>query len=198
MFCTASANGNHSLEATTARSLPLPACPSCSSLKRLFAGHPALGTKLPYWYRNPFHAFSCIYRDEGTMIACRFFPSLCAHRSCRYPGFFGLYQGYRSSLLLDCSFAALQFAMYEQLKVFGGSVVGRPLHDQENLMTGAVAGALAGMLTNPLDVIVARLQTQGQPRRYAGVVDCCTRILREVRVLFYSSALARCVSSSVV
>ena len=42
--------------------------------------------------------------------------------------------------------------------------------------TGAIAGAVTGVATTPLDVIKTRLMTQGSKRTYSGVFDCARKI----------------------
>ena len=69
----------------------------------------------------------------------------------------------------------------------------------EDLLAGAVAGGLAALVCNPLDVATARLMTQNyvspDKKLYAGVVDCLGKIARNdgVRGL-WSGSLARILS----
>jgi solute carrier family 25 S-adenosylmethionine transporter 26 len=44
---------------------------------------------------------------------------------------------------------------------------------------GALAGAVTGVLTTPLDVIKTRMMTQGVSGRYSSIVDCATKIAKE-------------------
>uniref|UniRef100_A0A803KW82 Uncharacterized protein n=1 Tax=Chenopodium quinoa TaxID=63459 RepID=A0A803KW82_CHEQI len=113
-------------------------------------------------------------------------------------GFKGLYAGYRSFLLRDLPFDALQFCLYEQLRIGYKLAVSllalaqlfmlghlyevaakRELNDPENAVIGAFAGALTGAITTPLDVIKTRLMTQGSANQYNGIVDCVKTIVRE-------------------
>ena len=106
-------------------------------------------------YRNTAHALASIVRAEGVL---------------------GLYAGARACVSVDCCFGALQFTLYEYLKSLRRLQTGRRVTDElsaaEALGAGAVAGALAGFATNPLDVVSARLMVQGPERsRTAEVVS---------------------------
>lgn len=94
-------------------------------------------------------------------------------------GFRGLYAGYRSFLLRDLPFDAIQFCIYEQLCLGYKKAARRELSDPENALIGAFAGALTGAVTTPLDVIKTRLMVQGSAKQYQGIVDCVQTIVRE-------------------
>lgn len=94
-------------------------------------------------------------------------------------GFKGLYAGYGSFLLRDLPFDAIQFCLYEQLRMGYKAAAQRDLNDPENAIIGAFAGALTGALTTPLDVIKTRLMVQGSANQYKGVFDCVQTIVRE-------------------
>lgn len=96
--------------------------------------------KSGYNYRGTADAFRTIIQTEGTAA---------------------LFHGYKATLYRDLPFSALQFMFWEQFhawaRVYKNSrEIGWPLE----LMTGGAAGALAGVLTCPLDVVKTRLQTQ--------------------------------------
>ncbi|KAL5555833.1 hypothetical protein UlMin_038069 [Ulmus minor] len=94
-------------------------------------------------------------------------------------GFKGLYAGYGSFLLRDLPFDAIQFCIYEQLRIGYKAAAKRDLNDPENAIIGAFAGVLTGAITTPLDVIKTRLMTQGSGNQYKGIIDCVQTIVRE-------------------
>ncbi|XP_076928350.1 S-adenosylmethionine carrier 1, chloroplastic/mitochondrial-like [Bidens hawaiensis] len=94
-------------------------------------------------------------------------------------GFKGLYAGYGSFLLRDLPFDAIQFCIYEQLRIGYKLAARRDLNDPENAAIGAFAGALTGAITTPLDVIKTRLMVQGSANQYKGIVDCVQTIIKE-------------------
>ncbi|XP_010542981.1 PREDICTED: probable S-adenosylmethionine carrier 2, chloroplastic isoform X2 [Tarenaya hassleriana] len=75
-------------------------------------------------------------------------------------GFRGLYTGFGSFLLRDLPFDAVQFCVYEQLRIGYKLAARRDLNGPENAMLGAFAGAVTGALTTPFDVIKTRLMVQ--------------------------------------
>uniref|UniRef100_A0A6M2FA76 S-adenosylmethionine transporter n=1 Tax=Populus davidiana TaxID=266767 RepID=A0A6M2FA76_9ROSI len=94
-------------------------------------------------------------------------------------GFKGFYAGYGSFLLRDLPFDAIQFCIYEQLRIGYRVAAKRELNDPENAAIGAFAGALTGAITTPLDVIKTRLMVQGSANQYKGIVDCVSTVVRE-------------------
>ena len=46
-------------------------------------------------------------------------------------------------------------------------------------IAGALAGAITGVATTPLDVVKTRLMTQGTNKVYSGVLDCVRKIWQE-------------------
>lgn len=91
----------------------------------------------------------------------------------------GLYAGYGSFLLRDLPFDAIQFCIYEQLRIGYRVMAKRDLNDPETAIIGAFAGALTGAITTPLDVIKTRLMVQGSANQYNGIFDCVQTIVRE-------------------
>lgn len=102
-------------------------------------------------YNNPW--FKSGYNYRGTIDAGR--------TIVKQEGFSALFYGYKATIFRDLPFSALQFAFYEQGQQWarqyaGGRDIGLGLE----LLTGAAAGGLAGVITCPLDVVKTRIQTQ--------------------------------------
>lgn len=96
--------------------------------------------KSGYNYKSTLHALRTIYRTEGLSA---------------------LFHGYGATLWRDLPFSALQFAFYEKEREFakayvGSKQIGLPLE----ILVGATAGGMAGVMTCPLDVVKTRMQTQ--------------------------------------
>ncbi|QSZ30850.1 hypothetical protein DSL72_000408 [Monilinia vaccinii-corymbosi] len=102
-------------------------------------------------YNNPY--FNSGYNYKNTVHAAR--------TIVKQEGFSALFYGYRATIVRDLPFSALQFAFYEQGQTWArrwkeSRELGLPLE----LLTGAAAGGLAGVITCPLDVVKTRIQTQ--------------------------------------
>ncbi|EKG14069.1 Mitochondrial substrate/solute carrier [Macrophomina phaseolina MS6] len=109
-------------------------------------------------YNNPY--FDSGYNYRGTWHAAR--------TIVRLEGWHALFHGFKATLARDLPFSALQFAFYEQeqklAKAWVGSKdIGLPLE----ILTGATAGGMAGVITCPLDVVKTRIQTQQSPEAMA-------------------------------
>lgn len=105
-------------------------------------------------FNNP-HFYSG-YNYRGTVDAAR--------TIVRTEGPAALFYGYKATLYRDLPFSALQFMFWEQFQTWARKYkqsrdIGVPLE----LLTGATAGGLAGIITCPLDVVKTRLQTQVNP-----------------------------------
>jgi len=97
-----------------------------------------------YNYRSTFHALRTIYRTEG---------------------FAELFSGYKATLFRDLPFSALQFTFYEQEQTIAKQWVGpgKDIGLTLEILTGASAGGMAGVLTCPMDVVKTRIQTELDP-----------------------------------
>ncbi|XP_028765945.1 S-adenosylmethionine carrier 1, chloroplastic/mitochondrial [Neltuma alba] len=106
-------------------------------------------------------------------------PVLAVRYISSVEGIKGLYAGYGSFLLRDLPFDAIQFCIYEQLRIGYMLAARRNLNDPENAIVGAFAGALTGAITTPLDVIKTRLMVQGTANQYKGIMDCVQTVIKE-------------------
>jgi hypothetical protein len=79
----------------------------------------------------------------------------------RAEGASALFYGYKATLYRDLPFSALQFMFWEQFTTWARKYKqSRDIGVSLELLTGAAAGGLAGVITCPLDVVKTRLQTQ--------------------------------------
>ncbi|PCD19185.1 hypothetical protein FGRA07_05990 [Fusarium graminearum] len=102
-------------------------------------------------YNNPH--FVSGYNYRGTIDAAR--------TIVRLEGASALFYGYRATLYRDLPFSALQFMFWEQFTTWARKYKqSRDIGVSLELLTGAAAGGLAGVITCPLDVVKTRLQTQ--------------------------------------
>ncbi|CAK4033706.1 mitochondrial carrier [Lecanosticta acicola] len=97
-----------------------------------------------YNYKSTLNALKTIYRTEG---------------------FAELFSGYKATLFRDLPFSALQFAFYEQEQKLAKNWVGpgKEIGLALEILTGATAGGMAGVLTCPMDVVKTRIQTELDP-----------------------------------
>jgi len=63
--------------------------------------------------------------------------------------------------------------------------------DDRQTVSGAISGAAAAAITNPLDVIKTRLQVQvkSDPNSYRNSLDCFRRILKEEGIKAFRAGL---------
>lgn len=106
-------------------------------------------------FNNPY--FNSGYNYRNTVEATR--------TIVRAEGFGALFYGLKATLYRDLPYSALQFAFWEQEQnaaraYVGKKDIGLPLE----ILTGATAGSMAGIITCPLDVVKTRIQTQIVPQ----------------------------------
>lgn len=120
--------------------------------------------------------------------------------------------GYKATLARDLPFSALQLAFYEKFREAAFRIEGKEwgknqLSITSEMATGALAGAVAGVLTTPLDVIKTRVQTQqnvpsGTGVRPANLSNSLLSSLKTVYKLegllgFFSGVGPRCIWTSI-
>ncbi|KRW98526.1 Mitochondrial carrier domain [Pseudocohnilembus persalinus] len=112
----------------------------------------------------------------------------CFKKMIKNEGLKSLYQGYTFSLLGLAPYLAISFSTYDFLKNLYNINTIDP-NDQSNMMAqiitymgiGSVAGGVAQLITQPLDVIRRRLQVNGgvnHERLYKGGIDCIKKTIR--------------------
>eukprot|EP01025_Chloroclados_australasicus_P030104 TRINITY_DN3016_c0_g1_i4.p1 TRINITY_DN3016_c0_g1~~TRINITY_DN3016_c0_g1_i4.p1 ORF type:complete len:374 (-),score=9.00 TRINITY_DN3016_c0_g1_i4:388-1509(-) len=110
--------------------------------------------------------FSDIFRVPADIIRHRvqayMYPTVfhAAQDIAQKDGIRGFYRGFGLTLLRDIPELAITFGTYEMLRnYFMDRNEGARLQTWQHLMLGGLSGAIAGMLTNPLDVIKCGMQT---------------------------------------
>ncbi|MCJ1245631.1 hypothetical protein MMC30_002835 [Trapelia coarctata] len=112
-------------------------------------------------YNNPF--FQSGYNYRSTLDAAR--------TIIRQEGVSALFYGYKATIFRDLPFSALQFTFYEQEQKWAKQWVGsRDIGLGLEILTGATAGGMAGVITCPLDVVKTRIQTQINPNEAATII----------------------------
>lgn len=94
----------------------------------------------------------------------------------------GLYSGLSPTLVAMMPYAGLDFAIYEQLKLFYLKRKKREANLVVLLFIGAFAGTVAQTACHPLDVLRKRLQLQGmggRPVLYKNMMDAAIKIVRK-------------------
>jgi len=112
-------------------------------------------------FKNTFHAAKVIFQREGWK---------------------GMFASVNSAILRDAPFAAIYFSGYESFKkMLRDRKKDGTLHSGSYLLSGACAGGVAAALTNPLDVLKTRLQTQAAlgTLRYSGFLHAVRTIFQE-------------------
>ncbi|MCL7046514.1 hypothetical protein MKW94_011231 [Papaver nudicaule] len=88
----------------------------------------------------------------------------CVLRMFKEEGVKGFYTSYRTTIVMNAPFTAVHFATYEAMKKVLNEISPENASEERlmvHVMAGGAAGALAGAVTTPLDVVKTRLQCQG-------------------------------------
>ncbi|ERN18824.1 hypothetical protein AMTRI_Chr07g24450 [Amborella trichopoda] len=88
----------------------------------------------------------------------------CMIQMLRKEGLRAFYTSYPTTVVMNAPFTAVHFATYEAVKRVLGGISPENVSEERLLVhitAGGAAGALAGAVTTPLDVVKTRLQCQG-------------------------------------
>merc|ERR1712130_695794 len=84
----------------------------------------------------------------------------CAIDTLKYEGYTSFFRSYPTTVLLNIPTFSTNFVVYESSKIL---LKGTILESEENwlhhLIAGGIAGGVAGLISNPLDVIKPSIQT---------------------------------------
>lgn len=95
-----------------------------------------------------------------------------------------LYTGFGITLMREIPFTAIQFPLYEKLKV----VANTNKHPITGAVCGSIAGAVAAALTTPLDVIKTRLMTSS---KNDSIIDVIQQVRGEGFKVFWRGIVPR-------
>mmetsp|Transcript_36844 Transcript_36844/g.82551 ORF Transcript_36844/g.82551 Transcript_36844/m.82551 type:complete len:285 (-) Transcript_36844:71-925(-) len=107
-------------------------------------------------------------------------------------GVAGLYSGFGVTVFREIPFSAIQFPIYEELKISWAKMQGtKQVNSVQSATCGSVAGAVAAAVTCPLDVIKTRLMlgSDKNHKPYRGAADVVSRILRDEGALTFLSGI---------
>lgn len=98
-------------------------------------------------------------------------------------GVAGFFSGYGSLILRELPFDAMQFPLYEYLKMRWARETGVTVNELRTWQTsvcGSLAGGVSAAVTTPLDVVKTRLMTQAAgATKYKGIIHGLRTIARE-------------------
>jgi len=116
----------------------------------------------------------------------------CATKLVRAEGPSSLFKGLPPALVRQSTYGSLRYGLYGPIKDSMGIKPGEPVPLWKKILAGGGAGAIASAIANPSDLMKVRLQTDGMakdeagkllPKRYTGMVNCFSSIVKEEGVL---------------
>jgi len=127
----------------------------------------------------------------------------------RYEGARAFYASYPVTLMMNVPFISAHFVTYEFLKNYIPSILGKKSNGEKNdspmvhLLSGAGAGALGGLVSNPFDVMKTRLQTQALPVEMRSLLGAFSHVMKNegprgfskgltARMLYFTPSAAIC------
>ena len=106
----------------------------------------------------------------------------------QHQGLKGFYVGYTSLIMREIPFSSIQFPFYELLKLMQIKIKSKAEELPEDQVTlggiqlglsGSVAGAFAGFLVTPFDVLKTRLMTHDVKQKQLTMYACLRQIIAE-------------------
>jgi solute carrier family 25 uncoupling protein 8/9 len=110
----------------------------------------------------------------------------------RQEGFLGLWTGIGPAIMRNSIINATELASYETAKEFFLYKLGFRDNLQTHILSGSVAGFMATIIGNPIDVVKTRVMAQvaGSGPTYNGAIDCIMQTLRkEGPLAFYQGVV---------
>lgn len=116
----------------------------------------------------------------------------CATKLVKAEGPSALFKGLPPALVRQSTYGSLRYGLYGPIKGSLGIEAGKPVPLWKKIVAGGAAGAIASAVANPTDLLKVKLQTDGMlkdaegnflPKRFSGMVDAFTTIIKEEGVL---------------
>mmetsp|Transcript_16024 Transcript_16024/g.37350 ORF Transcript_16024/g.37350 Transcript_16024/m.37350 type:complete len:368 (-) Transcript_16024:675-1778(-) len=117
-------------------------------------------------YLGPVSAIAAVYREDGMRN--------------------GLMRGYWSGLATYGPFSAMYFVVYEKYKLSLKSYLQRDLHTGHFSVGGFIAGAIAAVVTAPIDLVKTRIQVSTEAESVKALV---LRLVREEGIKGFSRGI---------
>merc|ERR1719217_704294 len=124
----------------------------------------------------------------------------CAAKMVKAEGPSGLFMGLPPALVRQSTYGSLRYGLYGPIKNSMGITPGQKVPLWKKIVAGGTAGAIASGIANPTDLMKVRLQTDGMskdeagkllPKRYTGMINCFSSIIKEEGVLALWTACPR-------
>jgi len=112
----------------------------------------------------------------------------CAKKLVAAEGPGALFKGLPPALVRQSTYGSLRYGLYGPIKNSMGIKAGEPVPLWKKIVAGGGSGAIASAVANPTDLMKVRLQTDGMtkgadgellPKRYSGMIDCFTKVVKE-------------------
>ena len=99
----------------------------------------------------------------------------CVRSVVKVEGLHALYVGLPTALMMNIPYGIVMVPVNESAKKFLNPL--GKYNFSVSMIAGSIAGGIAAAVTNPLDVIKTRLQTQGNSGLYTSSWDCVKKLI---------------------